>query len=445
MKIDWNKKYTTIALYVCAVVAITVVAIAICVYLPNIFKGIGHFFYYISPIFYGLALAYLISPLLKVTERKIMRYVDRKQHTPYIKRVICLIVTYILVTAVLVLFGFLIIPELVQNYDSISRNVAENINNLYEWFRSFLKRTLNITLGDSTDTVNSISDFVLAFLTRIGSQIGRAVFNTVVGLFLSFFVLLHSEQLRIGAKKLLAAVFPARFYNGTIRTIHMADKIFGRFFVGKIFDSLIIGVITLAILGFLQLPFLPEVFHIPYFLLIAAVICITNVIPYIGPILGAIPCVLLVFIDTDGGFRRALILLAIIIGVQTLDGNVIGPKILGKTIGISSLWVVVSIIVFGNFFGIFGMFIAVPLFTVIYNLVRDMANKRLKKKQLPTDTADYQDEPTKQDTGFVWAEQETPSPDPALLSDILDEGSLEGMERKHRTGDGKHEGGDSSK
>ena len=209
---------------------------------------------------------------------------------------------------------------------------------------------------------------------------------------------------------------------------------------------MIIGVITLVILAFLQLPFLPAIFHIPYFLLIAAVICITNVIPYIGPILGAIPCVLLVFIDSNGGFPRALILLAIIIGVQTLDGNVIGPKILGKTIGISSLWVVVSIIVFGNFFGIFGMFIAVPLFTVIYNLVRDLANRRLEKKQLSTETSDYQNDPDEQkNAGFVWAEQETPSPDPGLLSDILDEGSLEGMERKHRTNDGKHEGGDSSK
>ena len=445
MKIDWNKKYTTIALYVCAVVAITVIAVAICVYLPNIFQGIGRFFYYISPIFYGLALAYIISPLLSLTERKIMRYVDRKQRTPYIKRVICLIVTYILVAAVLALFGFLIIPELVQNYDSISHNVSVNIGNLYTWLQNFLKKTFNITLSDSTDTVDSISNFVLAFLTRIGSQIGRAVFNATVGLFLSFFVLLHSEQLRIGAKKLLAAIFPAKFYNGTMRTVHMADRIFGRFFVGKIFDPLIIGVITLAILAFLQLPFLPAVFHMPYFLLIAAVICITNVIPYIGPILGAIPCVLLVFIDNDGGFVRALILLAIIIGVQALDGNVIGPKILGKTIGISSLWVVVSIIVFGNFFGIFGMFIAVPLFTVIYNLVRDMANRRLEKKQLSTDTADYQGEPDQQKSGFAWEEQEAPSPDPALLSDILDEGSLEGMERKHRPNDSKHEGGDSSK
>ena len=345
----------------------------------------------------------------------------------------------------LALFGFLIIPELVQNYDSISHNVSVNIGNLYTWLQNFLKKTFNITLSDSTDTVDSISNFVLAFLTRIGSQIGRAVFNATVGLFLSFFVLLHSEQLRIGAKKLLAAIFPAKFYNGAMRTVHMADRIFGRFFVGKIFDSLIIGVITLAILAFLQLPFLPAVFHMPYFLLIAAVICITNVIPYIGPILGAIPCVLLVFIDNDGGFVRALILLAIIIGVQTLDGNVIGPKILGKTIGISSLWVVVSIIVFGNFFGIFGMFIAVPLFTVIYNLVRDMANRRLEKKQLSTDTADYQGEPDQHKPGFAWEEQEAPSPDPALLSDILDEGSLEGMERKHRPNDSKHEGGDSSK
>lgn len=443
MKINWNKRYTTIALYACAVVAITIVAITVCVYLPDIFSAIGRFFYYVTPIFYGLALAYLISPLLSLTERCLMRYVDRKQHTPYIKRVICLIVTYVILAAILVLFGFLIFPELVKNYDSISHNISTNISTLYEWIRTFLKNTFNITLGDASDSVASISDVIVTFLTQLGSQIGRVVFNAAVGLFLSFFVLLHSEQLRQGVKKLLAAVFPARFFNDTMRTVRMADEIFGRFFVGKIFDSLIIGVITLAILAFLRLPFFPDVFHMPYFLLIAAVVCITNVIPYIGPILGAIPCVLLVFVDSDGGFIRACLLLAIIIGVQTLDGNVIGPKILGKTIGISSLWVVVSIIVFGNFFGIFGMFIAVPLFTVIYNLVRDVTNKRLTRKQLSTRTEDYQD--AEESTGgFLWEEGDAPTPDPALLSDVLDAESLVGMERKHRVSDEHHEGGDGS-
>lgn len=444
MKIDWNKKYTTIAIYVCAVLAIALAAVTICVYLPNIFHAIGDFFHIISPIFFGLALAYLISPLLSLTEKRIMKYVDRKQRSPYIKRIICLIVTYLILIAIIVLFGFLIIPELVQNYDSISHNIATNIYNLYEWLKAFLRNTLSITLGDASETINSIADYAVTFLRDFGGKFGRWMFNAGVGLFLSFFVLLHSEQLRQGSKKLLAALFPPKFFNGIMRTARMADSIFGRFFVGKIFDSLIVGLIMLTVLGIFQIPIFPDAFHMPYFLLIAAVICITNIIPYIGPILGAIPCVLLVFIDSEGGFARALILLILIIAVQTLDGNVIGPKILGKTIGISSLWVVVSIIVFGNFFGIFGMFIAVPLFTVIYNLVRDLANRRLRKKNLSTETSDYADQEETVATDFVWDVKESPSPDPALLSDMLDEGSMEGMERKHRSSEEKKDGGDDS-
>ncbi|MGM9609891.1 MAG: hypothetical protein ACI3XE_06700, partial [Eubacteriales bacterium] len=127
MKINWNKKYTTIALYVCAVLAVTIIAVAICVYLPNIFAGIGSFFSMISPIFTGLALAYLISPLLSFVERIIMKFVDRKKRTPYIKRIICLFVTYLLLVCIITLFGFLIIPELVKNFDSISVNISTNI------------------------------------------------------------------------------------------------------------------------------------------------------------------------------------------------------------------------------------------------------------------------------------------------------------------------------
>lgn len=437
MKINWNKKYTTIALYVCAVLAVTIIAVAICVYLPNIFAGIGSFFSMISPIFTGLALAYLISPLLSFVERIIMKFVDRKKRTPYIKRIICLFVTYLLLVCIITLFGFLIIPELVKNFDSISVNISTNINNLYEWVRTFLKKTFNITIGESGSGIAALSEFIVGFLADIGSKIGRWMLNASIGLFLSFFILLHSERLRQGTKKLLAAVFPAKVFNGTMKITHMADKVFGRFFVGKIFDSLIVGVIMLAVLGFFQLPFLPAVFHMPYFLLIAAVICITNIIPYIGPILGAIPCVLLVFIDSDGGFARAVILLIVIVAVQILDGNVIGPKILGKTIGISSLWVVISIIVMGSFFGIFGMFIAVPLFTVIYNLVKEYTNRRLEKKNLSTDTKDYEQSEDDTAADFPWVEKEAPTPDPALLSDILEEGSMEGLERKHRTSEKK--------
>ncbi len=427
-KFEWNKKYLTISLYACAVLALTIIGVTVCVYLPNIFGAIGNFFRIIAPIAYGLGLAYLISPILSFVEKKIMRYVDRKKRLPYFKRILGLIITYIFLCAVIALFGFLIFPQLINNFDSISQNLYNNIVDLYNRARNLLDTYLHIQIGDAEATIAKLSETIIDYLADFGSKFGKFMFNFAIGLFLSFFVLLHNEQLRLGFKKVTAAVFPARTFNTIMKTVRLSDRIFGKFFVGKIFDSLIIGAIVLATLAFFQLPFFPSFFHMPYFPLIAAVLCIFNVIPYVGPIIGAVPSILLVFIDTDGGFLRALVLLIIIIAVQILDANIIEPRILGKAIGISSLWVVVSIIVLGNLWGIFGMFIAVPLFTVIYNLIGDLTNRRLKKLNLPTDTEEYS--PGEEEAPvFPWAQPAEPTPDPNILSDTA-EGSMEELARK---------------
>ncbi len=417
-KFRLNKKYFVISLYVCAVLALTIIGVTISVYLPNIFAAIGSFFSIITPILLGLVFAYLITPILSFVEKKIMRYVDRKVRPPYIKRIIALIITYIILTAVLTLFGFAIFPQLIGNFDTISENLTTNIVNLYEMLRNLLLKLFKVDIGSATANIENLTDSLIGYLGSIGAEFGRTVFNIFTGLFLSFFVLLHHEQLLTGFKKLTAAVFPPRAYNGIMRTMRMTDNIFGKFFIGKIFDSLIIGLIVLATLGFFYIPIFPDALRMPYPYLMAAVIAITNIIPYIGPFIGAVPCVLLVFIDDNGGVTSALFMLIVIVAVQLLDANLINPKILGKTIGISSLWVVVSVIILGNFWGAVGMIIAVPLFSVIYNLVRDLTVKRLKKMNLPTDTEAY--EPTDAEPAITTWTHPTESPDPHMLSDSLD-------------------------
>ncbi len=427
-KFSWNKKYLTISLYACAVVALTIIGVTVCIYLPNIFSAIGNFFYIITPIAYGLGLAYLISPILSFVEKKIMRYVDRKKRPPYFKRLLGLIITYIILCAIIALFGFLIFPELFKNFDAISQNLYNNIVDLYNRVRTLLDTYLHIQIGDAEETIAKVSDNIIGYLAGFGSKFGRFFFCFSVGMFLSFFILLHKEQFRLGIKKVAASILPARAFNATMKTIRLSDRIFGKFFVGKIFDSLIVGSIVLTVLAFFQLPFFPSFFHMPYFLLIAAVLCIFNIIPYVGPIIGAIPCVLLVFIDGEGGFLRAMVLIILVVAVQILDANLIEPKILGKAIGISSLWVVVSIIVLGNLWGIFGMFIAVPLFTVIYNLVGELTSRRLKKMNLSTETADYAPK-EEEDEAFSWTPPPEPTPDPNMLSDTTESG-LEDLSRK---------------
>ena len=186
----------------------------------------------------------------------------------------------------------------------------------------------------------------------------------------------------------------------------------------KIFLSVVISVILVIVLG------------------------ITNIIPYVGPILGTVLCVLLVFVDNEGGFTRALILLIVIVAVHAIDGNLISPKIIGKSIGISSMWVVISILVLGNFMGVFGMFIAVPLFTIVYNLVKDLIHKILERKNLSTKTSDYvPDDKKPSPAQFAWETVEPPTPDPDLLSDV-EEDSMEELSRRHYNTDRTQRGGD---
>ena len=440
-KLDRNKKYFTISLYVCAVLAITIIGVTICVFLPSITSAIASFLRTLTPIFLGLALAYFINPILNFVEKKMMKYVDRKRRTPYIKRIICLVITYIILVCIIALFGLLIFPQLIQNFDAISHNLTSNIATLFENIREFLSHNFKLEIGDMSQAIDSISNFIINNISQFSGSIGRGVINFILGLILSFFILAHHEKLRRGVKKMLAAFLPTRAFNGVMNTTAMAHKVFGQFFIGKIFASLIVGGITLGILAFMNLPFIPQMFHVPYYLLVSAIVCITNIVPYVGPFLGAIPCILLILVDEDGGLTKAIILLIVILAVQLFDGNFLSPKILGKTIGISSLWVVVSIIVMGNFMGMIGMFIAVPLFTIIYNLVRDFTNKLLLKKKLSTNIANYTPDEEAPITPIeAWDANTAPQPSPDLLSDA-DEGYMEDLSRRPIHPERTEEGG----
>ena len=441
-KLDKNKNYFTISLYVCAVLAITIIGVTICVFLPSIVRAIGSFIRYLSPVFLGLALAYFINPILNFVEKKMMKYVDRKKRTPYIKRIICLVITYIILSCIFVLFGLLIFPQIIQNFDAISHNLTTNITTLFQSVKTYLQDTFNINIGDMSQTIDGLSNVIIKNLTTFSSSIGRGIINFVLGLILSFFILAHNEKLRRGVKKMMAAFLPARAFNGIMKTTSMAHHVFGQFFVGKIFASLIVGLITLATLGFMNLPFMPDAFHVPYYLLVSAIVCITNIVPYVGPFLGALPCLLLVLVDGEGGLTKAIILLIVIVAVQIFDGNFLSPKILGKTIGISSLWVIVSIIVMGSFMGMIGMLIAVPVFTIFYNLVRDFTNKRLEKKKLPTQIDHYTPGEEAPVTPIeAWEANNVPQPHPDLLSDT-DEGYMEALTRRPIHPDRGDKGGD---
>ena len=210
-----------------------------------------------------------------------------------------------------------------------------------------------------------------------GGSLVLAAFRLIVGLFLSFFVLMHKERMIGATKKLLAAILPRRVFNGVISVTRLTDNTFGKFFIGNLFDSLIVGILSFIVFWITGMPYYP---------LLSVIVGVTNVVPYFGPIIGAIPCIMLGLTDS---LPRAFWLGVIILIIQQIDGNIISPKILGDATGLSSLWVVVAITVMGSFFGFVGMVIGVPLFSVVYTLIKNVTERRLKKKNMPTETAAY--------------------------------------------------------
>ena len=203
--------------------------------------------------------------------------------------------------------------------------------------------------------------------------------NVLFAIFISIYVLASKERLKAQANKAATAVFSGKEKRRFYRYVRLCKRTFGGFFIGKLIDSLIIGLLTLVLM---------LIFRMPVPLLIATIVGITNIVPVFGPFIGAIPSFLLIFIVSPS---KALIFLILIVLIQQLDGNVIGPKILGNTTGISTLGVVISIIVMGDFFGIVGMIIGVPVFALFIAVGKEMMEYRLRKKGLPTDTAEYYD------------------------------------------------------
>ena len=229
-----------------------------------------------------------------------------------------------------------------------------------------------------------LTDFIMNFMTDVIPVIGNTImvvisslWNIVLGVIVSIYLLKDKEKFFAISKKITYAVFNREHSYKILELTHRANKIFGKFLGGKILDSFIIAIITFVVL---------TIFKMPYTLLVTVIVGVTNVIPFFGPFFGAIPSVILVrFVSPI----KAFWLLIIILIIQQLDGNVIGPKILGDSIGVSAFWILFALLIAGKFLGLVGMLLGVPLFAFIYSIIKDVTEERLDKKGLPVNTDDY--------------------------------------------------------
>ena len=224
-------------------------------------------------------------------------------------------------------------------------------------------------LGEVNKFVSTISNGVFGILAVLK--------NVFVGVIISVYVLANKESFSGQTKKVLYAVCPERTANIVMEIVRDSNRIFIGFLSGKIMDSMIIGIICFIVLSIL---------NIPYTLIVSVIVGVTNIIPFFGPYIGAIPSALLILL-TDP--KAGLIFIVFIIILQQIDGNLIGPKILGDSTGLSAFWVIFAIMVGSGLFGFIGMILGVPTFAVIYHIITKAVNQKLKQKQLPTNTEQY--------------------------------------------------------
>ena len=326
----------------------------------------------LSPFIVGFAIAYLLNTPMCFFERKLFA------NSKY-KRVLSILLVYVLAFAVVAILLGLIIPQVVQSVKDLASNMQFYLDGLNQLVQNLTEQFdldsegINTMLGDFQSMMSNVSAKVAQALPQIvdvGFAIGSGVITGITAIISSIYMLAGKGRLVPQLKRLLYAILPKRRSDRLLQICSHANEVFVGFINGKIIDSAIIGVLCFILCA---------IFRIPYPMLVSVTVGVTNVIPFFGPIIGAIPCLfILVIVDPWAALR----FFALVIGLQQFDGNILGPKILGDSTGLSAIWVLVSIVTCGGLFGFPGMILGVPTFAVLYALVREWVNNRLRAKKI---------------------------------------------------------------
>ena len=370
----WSKRPESMLDWFCVVGA----CIAFYLLLNNLgyFLGrIGIFINILSPFAGGIVIAYILDPMVKFFYAKLFK---EKKGT----RGFAILLAYAVAILLLMLLAWLVVPQIVNsigmlftNFPSYIQGVQEMLLYVQSEYGIDLQQATKM-LDDSEAMVKEIYAMATNAMPQIVASIGSVASNFVAiftSIAASIYMLADKNHLLHQLRTLAHAFLPEKVASNTLRICHYANVNFTGFFVGKIIDSAIIGVITFVAMTILRLDFA---------VLISVFIGITNIIPVFGPFIGAIPSVfILLLIDP----LQAVIFCVLILIIQQLDGNVIGPKILGSSIGISALWILFSIVVGGDLFGIVGMVVGVPVFATLYGLAQEFVHYALDKRGIDSD------------------------------------------------------------
>lgn len=353
-----------------------------------------------APIIVGAVIAFLMNPVLVFFDRLFHtifqdKVITDKKKLFKVSRTLSVILTTIVFLGIITGVVWLVVPQLydsikqlvgnMDNYYSNLQNMVENINEKFQKLNipeDELNKYMNTAYLKLQDMLNTkIMPNVDKIVVNIGSGVFsglKFLYNFLIGIVASIYVMANKEYLASRGKKIIYAVFKVKNANNILDGLSEMYRIFGQFINGKILDSLIIGMIMFIV---------STILNLPYAVLISVIVGVTNVIPFFGPIIGAIPCFFIVLIADP---IKSLVLLLVILILQQFDGNILGPKIIGDTTGLSSFWVLTAVIVGGGLFGFFGMLLGVPVFACCYMYINRTCTAKLQDKNLAFKTSEYE-------------------------------------------------------
>ncbi len=334
----------------------------------------------LAPVLYGLAMAYLLTPIVNFFDRLLLERCALRGRK--LARCLSILFTWLIVLGLLYLLFSILIPELVASVRLLFSNLETYYRVVYGWITQLMEdnpylseRALAMVRSYYNELVKWVTDTLvpgaqvalIAVTGGVMSVVGFAE-NLLVGIVVSVYFLACKENFGRQSRKLLYSLLSVPHYERTLCAVREADRIFSGFVRGKLLDSLIIGILCFIICSILKFPYTP---------IISVFVGVTNVIPIFGPFIGAVPSAFLILLVDP---MQCLYFVIFIFALQQFDGNILGPKILGETVGVSSFWIIVAILVGGGFCGILGMFLGVPVFACVYSAVQSLCNASLRKK-----------------------------------------------------------------
>lgn len=401
MKLKWKNQYIRWGLTALLVIMGSIMFYYLLFHSSNIKSAIDIMVGIMMPVVFGFILAYLLTPVLNSIEQRILYPLRRllklkegpKSHarTRMLGVQVTALLFYFAIHLLISMLVSQIVPSIqniVSNFDTYMTNFTAWMNqlladnseikdyaiNLINRYSEELERFLNETvLTKSSELIKTVSLSVLGIF--------KTLWNFIIGFVISIYILGSKEKFAVQAKKLLYACYQPDSANVIINNFRFAHNTFIGFISGKILDSLIIGL--LCLIGTTML-------RTPYAALISVIIGVTNIIPFFGPFLGAIPSAVLILVVDPMHPLNCVYFIIFILILQQVDGNLIGPKILGDSTGLSGFWVIFAITLFGGMFNVLGMIVGVPIFAIIYAAVRSYVNSALIKKKMPIKSAVYE-------------------------------------------------------